>query len=135
MSNLFFRIYLVVFALITQFALAQEYPGDVSDGTLKVNGIGIPVKIYSTTEIIPLSAFPEKTTDSNVLVILNDSNLEPAHFDSSALIIAKYKTFRYQFFDKNFKLIDSPLTQDNITAFKYAVKSAKPITESDHIAL
>ncbi|SHF41814.1 prolipoprotein diacylglyceryl transferase [Chryseobacterium vrystaatense] len=135
MSNLFFRIYIVLFAFITQFAFAQEYPGGLSEGTLKVNESNIPVKIYSTTEIIALNAFPGNTTDKNVLVILNDSNLEPAHFDSGNLILEKYKSSHYQFFDKNFKLIDTPATKDNITHFKYAVKSAKPITESDNVTL
>lgn len=135
MSNLFFRIYIVLFAFITQFAFAQEYPGGLSEGTLKVNESNIPVKIYSTTEIIALNAFPGNTTDKNVLVILNDSNLEPTHFDSGNLILEKYKSSHYQFFDKNFKLIDTPATKDNITHFKYAVKSAKPITESDHVTL
>ncbi len=105
MSNLFFRIYLVLFAFITQFAFAQDYPGGLSDGTLKVNGTSVPVKIYSTTEVIDLNAFPEKTTDSNVLVIFNESNFEPAYFESSIITLAKYKTFKYQLFDKNFKLI------------------------------
>lgn len=135
MSNLFFRIYIVLFAFITQFAFAQEYPGGLSEGTLKVNESNIPVKIYSTTEIIALNAFPGNTTDKNVLVILNDSNLEPAHFDSGNLILEKYKSSHYQFFDKNFKLIDTPATKDNITHFKYAVKAAKPITESDNVTL
>lgn len=135
MSNLFFRIYIVLFAFITQFAFAQEYPGGLSEGTLKVNESNIPVKIYSTTEIIALNAFPGNTTDKNVLVILNDSNLEPTHFDSGNLILEKYKSSHYQFFDKNFKLIDTPATKDNITHFKYAVKSTKPITESDNVTL
>lgn len=135
MSNLFFRIYLVLFAFITQFALAQEYPGGLSDGTLKVNGADIPVKIYSTTEVINLNTFPEKNTDKNVLVIFNESNFEPAYFDSGVSTLAKYKSLQYQFFDKNFKLIDGPATQDNITDFKYAIKSAKPITGSETVAL
>ncbi|SFN29435.1 prolipoprotein diacylglyceryl transferase [Chryseobacterium oleae] len=135
MSNLFFRIYLVLFAFITQFAFAQDYPGGLSDGTLKVNGTSVPVKIYSTTEVIDLNAFPEKTTDSNVLVIFNESNFEPAYFESSIITLAKYKTFKYQLFDKNFKLIETPATKDNITAFKYAVKSAKPITASESVTL
>lgn len=135
MSNLFFRIYIVLFAFITQFAFAQEYPEGLSDGTLKVNESSIPVKIYSTADIIDLDAFPGKTTDKNVLVILNDSNVEPTHFDSSNLILEKYKSSHYQFFDKNFKLIDTPATKDNISHFKYAVKSVKPMTEADKVTL
>jgi len=135
MSNLFFRIYLIVFAFITQSAFAQQYPGGLSDGTLKVNGGSVPVKIYSTTEVGDLNAFPEKATDSNILVILNESNFEPAYFNYSATTLEKYKSLHYQLFDKDFKLIDSPASQDNITKFKYAVKTAKPINGTDSVAL
>ncbi|PIF45139.1 prolipoprotein diacylglyceryl transferase [Chryseobacterium sp. 52] len=135
MSNLFFRIYLVLFAFMTQCMFAQDYPGGLSDGTLKVNGGSIPVKIFSTTETGDLNAFPEIAPKNNVLVILNESNFEPAYYNSSTSTLAKYKNSNYQFFDKNFKLIDTPVTQENITAFKYAVKSAKPISGSDSVAL
>ncbi|MDR6920370.1 prolipoprotein diacylglyceryl transferase [Chryseobacterium sp. 2987] len=135
MSTTFFRIYLFIFAFFTQIAFAQEYPGGLSDGTLKVNESSIPVKIFSTTENDDLSAFPEKPTDKNVLVILNESSFEPAYLNYSMLTLVKYKSAHYQFFDKDFKLIEGQVTQDNIKHFKYAVKSAKPITESDHVAL
>ena len=45
MSNIFFRIYLVIFALITQCLFAQNYPDGMSEGTLKVNSTNVPVKI------------------------------------------------------------------------------------------
>jgi len=135
MSNLFFRIYLIVFVFITQSAFAQQYLGGLSDGTLKVNGGSVPVKIYSTTEVGDLNAFPEKATDSNILVILNESNFEPAYFNYSATTLEKYKSLHYQIFDKDFKLIDGPASQDNITKFKYAVKTAKPINGTDSVAL
>jgi prolipoprotein diacylglyceryl transferase len=114
---------------------AQNYPGGLSDGTLKVNGNNVPVKIFSTTEIGDLNAFPEKNTGNDVLVILNESNFEPAYFNYSVTTLEKYKAARYQFFDKNFKLIDSPATKENITDFKYAVKTAKPINGSESVAL
>ena len=135
MSNLIFRIYLIAFAFITQSMFAQNYPGGLSDGTLKVSGNNVPVKIFSTTEIGDLNAFPDKNTGNDVLVILNESNFEPAYFNYSATTLEKYKTARYQFFDKNFKLIDSLPTKENITDFKYAVKTAKPINGSDTVAL
>jgi prolipoprotein diacylglyceryl transferase len=135
MSTIFFRIYLIFFAFFTQLFFAQEYPGGLSDGALKVNGSSIPVKIFSTTEMGDLSTFPEKPTDKNVLVILNESNLEPAYYNYNTLTLAKYKSAHYQFFDKNFKLIEGQVTQDNINALKYAVKSAKPITGSDQVSL
>ncbi len=135
MSNLIFRIYLIAFAIITQSMFAQNYPGGLSDGTLKVNGNNVPVKIFSTTEIGDLNAFPEKNTSNDVLVILNESNFEPAYFNYSVTTLEKYKAARYQFFDKNFKLIDSPATKENITDFKYAVKTARPINGSESVAL
>lgn len=135
MSNLIFRIYLIAFAIITQSMFAQNYPGGLSDGTLKVNGNNVPVKIFSTTEIGDLNAFPEKNTGNDVLVILNESNFEPAYFNYSVTTLEKYKSARYQFFDKNFKLIDSPATKENITDFKYAVKTDRPINGSESVAL
>lgn len=135
MSNIFFRIYLVLFALITQCLFAQEYPGGLSDGTLDINGNNVPVKIYSTTELGDLSAFPDREINSNVLVILNESSLEPAYYNYGASTLARFRDAKYQFFDKNFKLIDAAPTQDNITTFKYAVKNSKPITDSDKVEL
>lgn len=135
MSNIFFRIYLVIFALITQCLFAQEYPGGLSDGALDINGSNVPVKIYSTTELGDLNAFPDRAINNNILVILNDSNFEPAYYNYSASTLARFKDSKYQFFDKNFKLIDSQVTKDNITTFKYAVKSEKPIAASDQVEL
>lgn len=135
MSNIFFRIYLVMFAFVAQCLFAQEYPGGLSDGTLEVNGNNVPVKIYSTTEIEDLNAFPNRGIKDNVLVILNESNFEPAYYNYSIATLARFKEFKYQFFDKDFKLIDSPATRDNISQFKYAVKSDKPIASSDKVEL
>lgn len=134
MNTIFFRIYLVIFAFIAQSFFAQDYPGGLSDGTLKVNGAGIPVKIYSTTELVDLNTFPDRKTDDNVLVILNESNFESS-YNFSAATLAKYKDFKYQLFDKNFKTIDDAITQDNIEKFKYAVKSDKPIAVTDQVEL
>ncbi|ASK32615.1 prolipoprotein diacylglyceryl transferase [Chryseobacterium sp. T16E-39] len=134
MSNIFFRMYLVVFAFIGQCLFAQEYPGGLSDGTLKVNSTEIPVKIYSTTEIVNLDSFVDRPINNNVLVILNKSNFEPA-YESGSIILSKYKSAKYQFFDKNFKLIETDATKENIETFKYAVKSDKPIAASDKVEL
>ncbi|SMC63613.1 prolipoprotein diacylglyceryl transferase [Chryseobacterium sp. YR221] len=134
MNNIFFRLYLVMLAFVTQFLFAQQYPGGLSDGTLEINGNNVPVKIYSTTEVGDLNAFPERGIN-NVLVILNESNFEPAYFNYSAETLTRFKDSKYQFFDKNFKLLNSPVTQDNITDYKYAVKSDKVITTSDTVAL
>ncbi|MBK1895886.1 prolipoprotein diacylglyceryl transferase [Chryseobacterium sp. YIM B02567] len=134
MSNIFFRMYLVVFALVTQCLFAQEYPGGLSDGTLKVNATEIPVKIYSTTEVVNLDSFVDRPLN-NVLVILNKSNFEGNYYDSGSLILGKYKNAKYQFFDKHFKLIETAVTKENIETFKYAVKSEKLITASDKVEL
>ncbi len=135
MSNIFFRIYLVVFAFITQCFFAQNYPDGMSDGTLKVNSTDVPVKIYATTELGDLNVFPDRKVDGNVLIILNESNFEPAFFNYSSLTLTKLKDAKYQFLDKNFKLIETPVNQDNIEHFKYAVKSGKPLTSADNVSL
>lgn len=135
MSNIFFRIYLVVFALATQLFLAQNYPGGLSDGTLKVNSSEIPVKIFTTTELIELNSFADAKTNNNILVILNKANLEPAYFANSEMIINRFRENKYQFFDKDFRLIENNVTQENIEAFKYAVKSSQPISSTDKVDL
>ncbi|MDH6253221.1 phosphatidylglycerol:prolipoprotein diacylglycerol transferase [Chryseobacterium sp. H1D6B] len=135
MSNIFFRIYLVLFAFTAQCFFAQEYPGGLSDGTLKINTTETPVKIYSTTEVSELDAFSDKKIDANVLLILNKSNFEPSYFGNALSILNKFKEGKYQFFDKNFKLIETAPTPENIETFKYAVKSSKPIAASDHVEL
>lgn len=135
MSNIFFRIYLVMFALVTQFLFAQEYPGGLSNGTLDVNGNNVPVKIYSTAEFGDLNAFPDRQIKDNVLVILNESNFEPNYYNYTASILTKFHDSKYQFFDKDFKLINTPVTKENITTFKYAVKSSRTIIDSDKVEL
>jgi len=135
MNNIFFRIYLVVFAFLSQCFFAQAYPEGLSDGTLKIGTTAVPVKIYSTTDLGDLNEFSEKKTGGNTLVILNASNLEQDTYGSSSMILNKFKAENYQFFDKGFKLIENPVTQDNIQAFKYAVKSDKPISGAESVAL
>jgi len=135
MNNIFFRMYLVIFAFITQCLVAQNYPDGMSDGTLKVNSTDVPVKIYSTTEVQDLNEFADKPIKENVLVILNESNFEPVYVNYSIATLAKYKLVHYQLLDKNFKVIDAATTKENINTFKYAVKTIKPLTESDNISL
>lgn len=135
MSNIFFRMYLVIFAFITQCLVAQNYPDGMSDGTLKVNSTDVPVKIYSTTEVQDLNEFADKPIKENVLVILNESNFEPVYVNYSIATLAKYKLVHYQLLDKNFKVIDAAATKENLESFKYAVKTVKPLTESDNISL
>jgi len=135
MNNIFFRIYLLLFVFITQCFFAQDYPGGFSDGTLKVSSGDIPVKIYATSDLEDLNNFADKKAENNTLIILNKSNLEPEAYGSSSMVLNKFKASNYQFFDKNFKLIETPVTQENIETFKYAVKSSKSITDSDSVQL
>lgn len=136
MNHIFFRIYLVVFTLITQCFFAQNYPSGLSDGALKVNSTEIPVKIFATSELVELDSFANLNTPQNTLVILNKSNLEVSHFMNSSFILGKFKDTNYQFFDKNFKLIENvKVTEDNIETIKYAVKSSSPIKSSDTVEL
>ena len=136
MSNLFFRIYLFIFAITTQCFFAQNNPVELSEGTLKVNSTEIPVKIFATSELIELDSFANLKTNQNTLVILNKSNVEVSHFVNSSFILDKFKNQNYQFLDKDFKLIEIiKVTEDNIEAFKYAVKSSTPIKSTDKVDL
>ncbi len=135
MSHIFFRFYLVFFALVTQSFFAQNYPDGMSDATLKVNSASVPVKVYSTTELGDLNVFPDRKVTGNVLVILNESNFEPAYFNFSALTLAKFKEAKYQFLDKNFKPVEAAPTKENIKNFKYAVKTDRPVTAGDSVNL
>ncbi|RZJ48898.1 MAG: prolipoprotein diacylglyceryl transferase [Flavobacterium sp.] len=136
MSNIFFRIYLFIFAITTQCFFAQNTQDSLSDGTLKINSTEIPVKIYSNSEVGNLSNFADLKSDKNTLVILNKSNLETSHFEYSLNVLSKLKNGSYQFFDKDFKLLTNPdITRENIENVKYAVKSTSPIKSTDTIEL
>lgn len=136
MSNIFFRVYLFIFALTTQCFFAQNTKDSLSDGTLKINSTEIPVKIYSTADVGNLNNFADLKTNHNTLVILNKANLETSHLAYSINILEKFKNENYQFFDEDFKLIENTkATEDNLEAFKYAVKPSSPIKSSDAIEL
>ncbi len=134
MSNIFFRIFLLLFSFIAQSFFAQNYPGGLSDGTLKVNSTDIPVKIYSTTELVDLNEFADRESN-NTLVILNKSNLEATHYGNSVMILNKFRDNHYQFFTKDFKLIGENISPENIETFKYAVKVNTPITGTETVQL
>ena len=93
MNTLFFRIYLCAVCVHHAAFFTQEYPGGLSDGTLDINGNNVPVKIYSTTEMGDLTAFPDRESDKNqsFVVILNESNFEPSYYNYGASTLAKYK--------------------------------------------
>ena len=136
MSNIFFRIYLFIFAITTQCFFAQNIQDSLSDGTLKVNSTEIPVKIYTTSEVGNLSNFADLKTNNNTLVILNKSNLETSHFEYSLNILSKLKNGSYQFFDEDFKLLANlNITRENIETVKYAIKSSSAIKSTDNVEL
>jgi len=136
MSTILFRTYLVAFALISQCFFSQYYKDGLSDGTLKVNSQDIPVKIFATSEPYELDSFAQINKNPSTLVILNKSNVEKSRFISSSMILANYKNAKYQFFDKEFKLIENvPVTADNIETLKYVVRTEKPIASADTVSL
>lgn len=135
MTNFFSRIYLVLFVLLTHYSFAQNQEFELSDGTLKINSSETPIKIYSTVDLPALYSFAADNTNASVMVILNESNLETNHFESSAMVLNRFKESKYQFLDKNFKLIQNNFTTENIQSYKYAIKSTKPITAADNVAL
>lgn len=136
MSTIFFRIYLILFALVTQTLFAQNYPEGMADATLEVNSAKVPVKVYATTELGDLNTFPDRKVNGNVVIILNESNAEPAYFNYSALTLAKLNESGYQFLDKDYHLIaQAKPTEENIDTFRYAVKTAKTLTPADTVNL
>lgn len=136
MSNIFFRIYLVIFALVTQCFFAQNYQDSLSDGTLKINSSEFPVKIYASTEFSYLNKFASVNTTENTLVIFNKSNVEADPYHSNSILVNSYKNAGYQFFDKDFKVVDaSNIPDDKIETLKYALKAKKPINPTDTLSL
>ncbi|GAA4162022.1 hypothetical protein GCM10022217_28700 [Chryseobacterium ginsenosidimutans] len=136
MSNIFFRIYLVIFTLITQCFFAQNYQDSLSDGTLKINSSEYPVKIYASTEFKNLNNFASVKTKGNTLIIFNKTNLESDPYHSNAILINSYKSVNYQFFDKDFKLVESTnIPEEKIETLKYALKTEKPIKSGETISL
>ena len=136
MSNIFFRIYLFIFAITTQCFFAQDNSVGLSEGTLKVNSTEIPVKIFATSELVELDSFANLNNIQNTVVILNKSNLEVSHYMNSSMILGKFKANKYQFFDKDFRVVENiTVTEDNIGAIKYAVKSPTPIKPTDQVEL
>jgi phosphatidylglycerol:prolipoprotein diacylglycerol transferase len=136
MSNIFFKIYLFIFAITTQCFFAQNVQDSLSDGALKINSTEIPVKIYTNSEVGNLSNFADLKTNNNTLVILNKSNLETSHFEYSLNILSKLKNGSYQFFDEDFKLLANlNITRENIETIKYAVKSTSPVKSTDKLEL
>lgn len=136
MSNIFFRIYLFIFAVTTQCFFAQNNSIGLSEGILKVNSTEIPVKIFATSELIELDSFANLNNIQNTLVILNKSNLEVSHYMNSSMILGKFKANKYQFFDKDFRVVENiTVNEDNIGAIKYAVKTPAQIKSSDKVEL
>lgn len=130
MNNIFFRIYLLIFAFFVQNMFAQNYPDGVSDADLIVNSQKVPVKVFSTTDAQTFASFAGKNI-GNSLVIINSANLESKNgfgtfYDNSFMIL---KQKGYQFLDKNFK------PTGNKEDFKYFVKSKQPLKDSDQVSL
>lgn len=136
MSNTFFRIYLVLFALVTQCFFAQNHQDSLSDGTLKINSADLPVKIYASTEFRNINNFADVVTNDNTLVIFTKANVEADPYHSNAILINNYKNANYQFFDKDFKLVEnSNISEDKIETLKYALKTKKAVTPTDTVSL
>lgn len=117
-----------VFAFLSQFFVAQNYPDGLSDGHLENNGKQIPVKIFSTARNHILQSFAEKKIDDNVLVILNEVNLKSEnedYFRYIQSILNNYQSNNYQLLDKKFRAYDGNITPQNILTFKYLYKGEK----------
>ena len=136
MSNIFFRIYILTLALMSQFIFAQNHESGLSEGTLKINSQNIPVNIFASSELYDLDSFATVQNVRNPMVILSKSNLDVSHFMSTSVILNKYNDAKYQVLDKDFKLVENvSITKDNINTLKYVVKTEQPIKSSDEVSL
>lgn len=130
MNNIFFRIYLVIFAFLAQNLFSQNYADGLSDAVLNVNNEKIAVKVFSTTDAETFSKFSSKKNE-NTLVIVNSANLESkggwtAFYDNS---LNMFKMDGYQFLDKHFK------PTQNKEDYKYLAKVKKVIQPTDQVEL
>ncbi|MBQ0151540.1 MAG: prolipoprotein diacylglyceryl transferase [Chryseobacterium sp.] len=50
------------------------------------------------------------------------------------MVLTRFKDNGYQFLDKNYKVIDAPLSSDNVDSYKYALKNNKPLTTADKVS-
>lgn len=133
MNNIFFRIFILVFAFMSQAWASQNYPDGMSDGTLNVDGKSVPVKIFATTSPQTFVDFGAKPQKDNVLIILNDLINEYSRTN----VFQDYENQGYQLLDKDFK----PVTEEsylNEKGFKYFYKPSAPegkLTENQNVNL
>jgi len=120
-----------------QLFFAQNYPDGVSEGNLSVNSKNIPIKIFASTDLMTFQDYPEKGIN-NSLVILNEMNFEPGNAQKNLYnqaTLAKYQSAGFQFLDKHFKPSDVPVNIENVTSFKYLLKSNQKITANENVDL
>lgn len=99
MSQLFYRVFLVLMVFFTQIFSAQQNLEQVSDGVLKTNmGTNIPVKIFATTSGQAFMDFGNKVQPHNTLIILNDDVKEYI----GSPVFDNFKNNGYQVLDKKF---------------------------------
>ncbi len=138
MINSLLKIWMLLLSFFVQCLFAQNYSTDSSDGTLVVNSEKIPVKIWASTRASTFKDFANKS-GINSLVIINQENIEKtedAEYNKYLQeIFDDYKAHSFQFLDKNFKPSDVEVTLDNVSAFKYLIKSEKKITSRDQVKL
>lgn len=114
----------ILFLMICQMGLAQDFSNSLSDGSLEINGEKLPVKIFATTSATTLNQFGDYDSKENTLIFLNE---DLNNYASGVYV--KFNATGYQSLDENFQP-----TQD-IQNFKYLYKSPKKITENDKVNL
>lgn len=139
MNNIFFKIWLFIFAFFIQNIFAQLYPDGLSDGTLMINNEKVPVKVFASTNLAIINDFANKDLN-NSLEIVNQDNFEKNDNDENfnnylQQIIDSYQQKGFQFLDKNFKPAEGNVNLDNISKIKYFFKSDKKITANDNVKL
>lgn len=116
MNNIFYRIFLLIFAFFSQGFFAQNYPDGMSDGNLNIDGKNVPVKIFATTSPQEFVDFSAKPQSSNVLVILNELVNEYAQTN----VFEDYKARGFQVLNKDFQPVTESVNPQK--DYKYLYK-------------
>lgn len=132
MNSIFYRIFLLIFAFLSQAFFAQNYPDGMSDGDLNIDGKNVPVKIFATTSPQEFVDFSAKPQSSNVLVILNELVNEYAQTN----VFENYKARGFQVLNKDFQPVTESLNPQKDYKYLYRPTGAENvITPNKNVSL
>ena len=141
MNQFILRFWIFVVALLFTKSAAQNYGEGLSDATLTVNYKELPVKLFSTTNLMNLQEF-SGTTEKNVVMIVNEDNFEMANpntiqgqrkNDYIRGILDAYTLNGFKFADKNLKVSEGPVPLENMENVKYLIKTEGGVKSADQL--